>query len=403
MNNNILSDRIINATESATLAMTRMSRELKAKGIEIITLSIGEPDFNTPDPIKESAKKAIDENITHYPPVAGYKELRQAIAHKFKRDNQLDFDMEQVVVSNGAKQSLANIFLSILNPGDEVIVPAPYWVSYIEMIKIAGGVPVVIDTYIKDNFTLHPQQLEAAISPRTKAFLINSPGNPTGKVFSKEELDTLAAVLEKHPDILVISDEIYEYLNFDGVHHSIASCKGMKERTVVVNGVSKGYAMTGWRIGYMAGPKFIADACIKLQGQYTSGASGISQMAALSAVENDPSDSEYLTFMKRSFKERRDLMIEKIRKDLPEMKTNIPEGAFYLFPDVTAYFGKTDGKRTINTANDLVMYLLHEAHVALVTGEAFGSPDNIRISYATSPELLVRAIEQMKPALEKLR
>ena len=403
MNNNILSDRIINATESATLAMTRMSRELKAKGIEIITLSIGEPDFNTPDPIKESAKKAIDENITHYPPVAGYKELRQAIAHKFKRDNQLDFDMEQVVVSNGAKQSLANIFLSILNPGDEVIVPAPYWVSYIEMIKIAGGVPVVIDTYIKDNFALHPQQLEAAISPRTKAFLINSPGNPTGKVFSKEELDTLAAVLEKHPDILVISDEIYEYLNFDGVHHSIASCKGMKERTVVVNGVSKGYAMTGWRIGYMAGPEFIADACIKLQGQYTSGASGISQMAALSAVENDPSHSEYLTAMQRSFKARRNLMIEMIRKDLPEMKTNIPEGAFYLFPDVTAYFGKTDGKRTINTANDLVMYLLHEAHVALVTGEAFGSPDNIRISYATSPELLIRAIEQMKPALEKLR
>ena len=402
VDNHFLSMRIKNATESATLAMTRLSRELRNKGEEIITLSIGEPDFNTPEPVKEAAIKAINDNITHYTPVAGFNILREAIAKKLKRDNNLDFTRDQIVVSNGAKQSLANIFLSILDPGDEVIIPSPFWVSYIEMVKIAGGIPVLIDTNIEDNFRIDPKKLTEAITPKTKAFLINSPNNPTGAVYSKEELAALVSVLEKQENILIVSDEIYEHINFKGKHCSIASFDSVKERVVVVNGVSKGYAMTGWRIGYMAAPKFLVDACIKLQGQYTSGPSGITQMAALTAVENNPESSDYLSAMRNSFHKRRDLMIQAIRSELPHVKTNIPDGAFYLFPDISYYLGKTDGKRKIKTANDLTMYLLEEADVALVSGESFGSKNNIRISYATSPEHLIQAVKQMKPALNKL-
>ncbi len=402
MDKNILSTRIKTASESATLEMTRRSRELKAQGIDIITLSIGEPDFNTPNPVKEAAKQAIDNNKTHYPPVAGFEELRKAIAHKLKRDNGLDFNFKQIVVSNGAKQSLANIFFSILNSEDEVIMPAPYWVSYAGMVKMAGGKSVLLTSTIENDFKVSPKQVEQAIGNKTKAFLINSPGNPSGSVYTREDLQKLTKVFRNHPDILIISDEIYEYINFGGQHYSIASFPEIKEQTVVVNGVSKGYAMTGWRIGYIAAPQFIADACNKLQGQYTSGASSISQMAALEAIENNPEGSEYLSIMRNSFRQRRDLLINALNKALPQIKTNIPDGAFYLFPDVRWYFGKSDGETLIRNSIDLAHYLLNKAHVAVVAGEAFGNPDNIRISYATSPELLLEAVRRMKPALDML-
>ncbi len=401
MNKDIISLRLKSITESATLEMTRRSRELKARGMDIINLSIGEPDFNTPDPVKEAAKKAIDNNITHYPPVAGFRELQEAIAEKLKRDNNLNFTPEQIVVSNGAKQSLANIFLSILNPGDEVIIAAPYWVSYADIIKMAGGKVVALSTGIEDNFKLNPEKLEAAINGKTKAFLFNSPSNPTGMVYSVEEIAGLVNVLKNHPNILVVSDEIYEHINYSGKHVSIASFSEVKEQTVVVNGVSKCYAMTGWRIGYMAGPLFLAKACTKLQGQYTSGPGTISQMAALKAMKNPPQDSEYIREMVSAFKNRRDLLVKNIGK-IPGIKTYIPAGAFYLFPDVSSYFGKTDGETVINNATDFSLYLLDKAHVAVVTGEAFGDPNCIRISYATSSSLLEEAVKRIKATLKKL-
>ncbi len=402
MNKSILSNRIQNMSESATLKMTRLSRELKAKGIDIITLSIGEPDFDTPQNVKDAAKKAIDDNISHYTPVPGFPALRQAIAHKLKRDNGLDYSADQIVVSNGAKQSIANVFMSILNKGDEVIIPSPYWVSYPEMVKMADGEPVVIDAGIESDFKIKPEQIEAAITPKTKAIIFSSPSNPTGSLYTKEDLQALAEVLKAHPDVLLISDEIYELIIFSGKHESIASFGKIKDQVVIVNGVSKGFAMTGWRIGYIAAPQFIAAACNKFQGQYTSGASSISQMAALEAMNTAPEDSPEIKQMIAAFKERRNLLIRLV-KEIPGFKTNTPEGAFYLFPDVSDYFGKTDGETTINNGNDLCLYLLDKAHVALVPGEAFGANDCIRISYATSIDNIREAVKRIAAACSNLK
>jgi aspartate aminotransferase len=401
MNHKILSDRIVNMTESATLLMTQKSRELTAKGFNVINLSIGEPDFNTPDSVKEAGKKAIDDNITHYPPVPGFPELRKAVAQKFKRDNNLDYNFTQVVISNGAKQSIANILMCILNSGDEVIVPSPYWVSYPEMIKMAEGKPVYICAGIDQDFKVTPQQIESAITNRTKAFLFSSPSNPTGSVYTHDELKAFADVFSKYPDILIISDEIYEYNIFEGKHESIASFRNVKEQVAIVNGVSKGFAMTGWRIGYMAGPQFLATACNTLQGQFTSGAGTISQMAALEAVKTAPEDSKELKIMVEAFRERRDLLIT-LLKNIKGVKTNIPNGAFYLFPDVSYYYGKSDGETTIYNGTDLCIYLLEKAHVALVPGDAFGSSESIRISYATSSQLIKEAVDRIIPALNSL-
>jgi len=381
--------------------MTRLSRELKAQGVDVITLSLGEPDFDTPQAIKDAGKRAIDNNITHYPPVPGFMELREAITHKLKRDNNLDFNANQIVVSTGAKHSLINVLLCLLNSNDEVIIPAPYWVSYPEMVTLASGKPVIINTCIDCDFKLKPNQLEAAITNKTKVFLFNSPSNPTGSVYSHDELRALVNVLAKYPDIIIIADEIYEYINFDGSHESLASFPEIKDRVVVVNGVSKGMAMTGWRIGYIAAHKIIADACIKLQGQYTSGTGTISQMAAIEAVNTDPKTSVELQNMKAEFKERRDLLINLFSK-IPGVVTNVPEGAFYLFPDVSSYYGKTYNGKTINNGSDLCMFLLNEAHVALVTGDAFGSPECIRISYAASQKVITKAVSRISDALKKL-
>ncbi|PLW98448.1 MAG: aspartate aminotransferase [Marinilabiliales bacterium] len=402
MDKNILSDRLLSMTESATLEMTRKSRELKDKGLDVITLSIGEPDFNTPEPVKEAAKKAIDENYTHYPPVPGFQVLRQAVAQKLKRDNGLDYNESQVVISNGAKQSIANVLLCILNEGDEVIVPAPYWVSYPSMIKMAGGKTMIIKAGIETDFKVSPEQIENAITNRTKAFLFNSPSNPTGSVYNRKELEAIAKVFEKHPDILIIADEIYEYNLFEGEHISLASFEKIKDQVAIINGVSKGYAMTGWRIGYVAAPQVIANACNKVQGQYTSGAGSISQMAALEAVKTDPTASPDIKMMVSAFKERRDLLVD-LLKDIPGVITNKPSGAFYLFPDVSFYYGKSDGSMTINNSTDLCLYLLDKALVALVPGEAFGSPECIRISYATSKDQITEAVKRMKPVLENLK
>ncbi len=402
MNENIISKRIRDISMSATLEMTRKSRELKAAGIDVINLSIGEPDFDTPGPVKEAAVRAIEQNITHYPPIAGFKELQVAITEKLKRDNDVDYEPGQIVVSNGAKQSLANIFLSILDPGDEVIMAAPYWVSYADIIKLAGGKVVSVHTSIADDFKLQPEQLAAAISKNTKAFLFNSPSNPTGMVYSEKEIAALVDVLKNYPDIMIVSDEIYEHINYTGMHVSIASFPEIKDQVVVVNGVSKCYAMTGWRIGYMAAPKFLAEACIKLQGQYTSGAGTISQMAAMAAIKNPPQDSEYIHIMVSAFKDRRDLLVEKLNQ-IQGMITYVPEGAFYLFPDVRYFYGKKWGRYEINSSSDLSMYLLNEAHVAVAPGEAFGDPNGIRISYATSSDLIEKAVDRMKEALEQLQ
>ena len=401
MDSKILSERIVNMTESATLLMTQKSRELTAKGFNVINLSIGEPDFNTPESVKDAGKKAIDDNITHYPPVPGFPELRKAVAQKFKRDNNLDYNFTQIVISNGAKQSLANILMCILNPGDEVIVPAPYWVSYPEMIKMAEGEPVFICTGIDQDFKVTSKQIEASISSRTKAFLFSSPSNPTGSVYTRDELKAFADVFARYPDILIISDEIYEYNIFEGDHESIASFENVKEQVVIVNGVSKGFAMTGWRIGYMAAPLFLANACNTLQGQFTSGAGTISQMAALEAVKTAPEDSKELKIMVDAFRERRDLLIS-LLKNIKGVKTNIPNGAFYLFPDVSYYYGKSDGETTIKDGTDLCLYLLDKAHVALVPGDAFGSPESIRISYATSSQLIKEAVDRIIPVLKTL-
>jgi aspartate aminotransferase len=392
---NQLSDRINKVSTSQTLAMAALARELKAQGRDIISLSLGEPDFNTPDFIKEAAKKAIDENYSTYSPVDGYMELKQAICKKFKRDNDLDYLPSNIVVSTGAKQSLYNIAQVMLNDGDEVILPAPYWVSYYEIVKMAGGVPVEVPTSVETDFKITPQQLEDAITPRTKMIWYSSPCNPSGSVFNLEDLTAIANVLEKYPDIYVVSDEIYEHINFAGALSSMASIPGMFDRTITVNGVAKGFAMTGWRIGYIGAPEFIAKACTKMQGQVTSGANSIAQRATIAALEADPS---VLNEMVAAFKRRRDLVVQLIQ-DIPGLKINVPEGAFYAFPDVSYYFGKTLKGTVIKDANDFAMYLLAEANVASVTGEAFGNPDCLRLSYATSEDQLTEAYTRIKKAL----
>jgi aspartate aminotransferase len=385
-------------TESATLAMARISRELKAKGVDIISLSLGEPDFDTPDFIKEAAISAIANNYTHYPPVNGYLEVREAISKKFKRDNNLDYTADQIVVSTGAKQSIANVILSLINPGDEVLLPAPYWVSYSEMVKVAGGIPVVVPTGIESDFKLTPARLSEVITSKTRMIIYSSPCNPTGSVYTLGELEALAVVLRQNPDVFIISDEIYELINFSGGHASIAALEGMYDRTITVNGVSKGFAMTGWRLGYIGAPLWIAQACTKIQGQFTSAPSSISQMATKAAVEANPSSVNYMV---EAFLRRRNLMIEGLR-DIDKLKINEPQGAFYIFPDASAYFGLSHAGTTIANANDLCNYLLADAHVALVTGEAFGAPECFRISYATADEVLTEAIRRMKVSLDKL-
>jgi len=394
-----LSLRLQQLAQSETLAMAQRSRELQAKGVNVINLSIGEPDFNTPDHIKEAAKKAIDDNFSHYTPVPGLLSLRQSIVEKLKRDNQLEYTVDQIVVSTGAKQSIANVLYSIISQGDEVIIPAPYWVSYIEMVKLAEGTNVVVKAGIESDFKITPAQLEAAITPKTRALLFSSPSNPTGSLYNMDELTALAAVLKKYPNIVVISDEIYELINYVGKHASIASVEGMKDRTVIVNGMSKGYAMTGWRIGYIAAPQWIASACNKLQGQYTSGTCAVAQMAAKAALDGGLESS---LKMLEVFRRRRDLVVE-IASTIPGMKINKPTGAFYLFPDVSSYFGKSINGTVIKDAQDLTMYLLEEGHVATVSGSAFGSPECIRFSYATSDEMLIEAMNRIKNALALLK
>lgn len=391
----ILSERINNLAVSQTLAMAAMARELKAQGKDIISLSLGEPDFNTPDFIKEAAKKAIDENYSTYTPVDGYAELKEAICQKFKRDNQLDYKPANIVVSTGAKQSLYNIAQVLLNDGDEVILPAPFWVSYYEMIKLSGGIPVVVPTSVESDFKITPQQLQDAITPGTKMLWFSSPCNPSGSVYSKAELEALCAVLKNHPQIIVVSDEIYEHINFSGSYCSIASIEGMLDRTVTVNGVAKAFAMTGWRIGYIGAPEAIAKACTKIQGQVTSGANSIAQRATITALQANPS---VLNDMVHAFHQRRDLVIEKM-KSIPGFKCNVPEGAFYVFPDVSHYFGKTLRGTEIKNADDFALYLLAEANVATVTGDAFGNPNCIRISYAAAENQLIEAFNRIQAAV----
>jgi len=394
-----VSSRIAGLSPSETLAMSQKSNELKAQGIDIINLSVGEPDFFTPDHVKEAAKKAIDGNFSFYSPVPGYKDLLEAIVAKLKRENGLDYATDQIVVSNGAKQSICNTILSIINPGDEVIVPAPYWVSYVEMVKLAGGVNVVVHTGIEQDFKMTPAQLEKAITSKTKALILCSPSNPTGSVYSRDELQGLAEVIGKYPDIIVLSDEIYEHINYIGTHESIARFDEIRDRVVIINGVSKAYAMTGWRIGFIAAPLWIAKATNKLQGQYTSGASSIAQKAAVAAFSGD---QQCVETMRQAFLRRRDLCY-KLLKDVPGVKVNLPQGAFYLFPDVSAYFGKSNGVQRINDAGELAMYLLETAHVACVGGNAFGAPTCIRLSYATSDENLIEAIRRIREALDALK
>lgn len=392
---NVLSDRINNLTTSQTLAMAALARDLKAKGKDIISLSLGEPDFNTPDFIKDAAKTAIDENYSTYSPVDGYLELKQAICRKFKRDNNLEYQPANIVVSTGAKQSLYNIAQCMINDGDEVILPAPYWVSYSEIVKLSGGIPVEVPTSIDNDFKITPQQLEAAITPKTKMIWYSSPCNPSGSVYSRDEFTAIAKILEKYPHIYVIADEIYEHINFSGTFCSMASIPGMFDRTITVNGVAKAFAMTGWRIGYIGAPEFIAKACTKMQGQVTSGANSIAQRATIAAVDADPS---VLKYMVDAFHTRRDLVV-KLLKEIPGIKINVPEGAFYVFPDISSFFGKTLRGTLINNADDLSMYLLSEANVATVTGDAFGNADCIRISYAASQDLLIEALKRIKEAL----
>ncbi len=393
-----LSDRINRLSESQTIAMARKSRELIAKGVDIISLSLGEPDFKTPDIIKAAAKKAIDEDFSYYTHVSGYAELRAAVAEKFRRDNNLKYTADQIVVSTGAKQCLANAVLSLINPGDEVLVPMPYWVSYIEMIKLAEGIPVIISTSIENDFKVMPEQLSKAMTSKTRMLMFSSPCNPTGSVYSKEELRGIAEVIAKQPECYILSDEIYEHINFIGGHESIAQFDFIYDRTITVNGVSKGFAMTGWRGGFLAAPLEIAKACDKMQGQITSATSSITQKAMFAAMQLDPST----TFpMRDAFKRRRDLMIAGM-KEIPGLKINIPEGAFYLFPDVRNFFGKSFGDYKIKNATDLSLYLLDQAHVAIVPGAAFGDDNYIRISYATSDDKLVEAVKRMKEALGKL-
>ena len=394
-----VSDRLASLSPSATLAMSQKSGELKAQGIDVINLSVGEPDFNTPDFIKEAAKKAIDDNFSRYSPVAGYPALRNAIVAKLKNENGLEYTAGQISCANGAKQSVCNTVMVLVNPGDEVIIPAPFWVSYPEMVKLAEGTPVIVPAGIEQDFKITPAQLEAAITPKTKALILCSPSNPTGSVYSAEELAGLAEVLKKHPDIIVIADEIYEHINYIGKHNSIASIEGMKDRTVIVNGVSKAYAMTGWRIGFIAAPLWVAKATNKLQGQYTSNPSSIAQKAAEAAYLG-PQDC--VEEMRKAFERRRDLIVG-LLKEIPGLRINHPEGAFYIFPEVSAYFGKKYGDREIKDANDLAMYLLEVAHVATVNGDAFCAPGYIRLSYATSDDNIREACRRIAEALAKLK
>ncbi|MFP4525848.1 MAG: pyridoxal phosphate-dependent aminotransferase [Bacteroidales bacterium] len=394
-----ISERINSLSESQTIAMSQKSAELKAEGRDIINLSVGQPDFHTPEHVKDAAIKAIQENYTSYPPVPGYKDLKEAIAKKLKEENQLDYTPEQIVVSAGAKHSLANALLAIINKGDEVIVPAPYWVSYVEQVKLAEGKNVIVKTSLDNQFKITPEQLKSAISPRTKAIMLCSPSNPTGSIYSREELKEIAEIIAKSENkIYIISDEIYEYINFEGKHQSIAQFDDIKEQVILINGVSKGYAMTGWRIGYMAASKDIAKACGKLQGQVTSGACSIAQRAALSAISGN---KDFTAKMNEAFKKRRDLVLEGLSQ-IKGIEKYTPQGAFYLFPKITYYFGKSDGNRTINNDQDLCFYLLEEANVALVPGSAFGSPENIRLSYAASEDELREALKRIKTALDKL-
>lgn len=390
-----LSERVLNMATSATLAMAAKARELRAEGKDIIGLSLGEPDFNTPDFVKQAAKEAIDQNYSSYSPVDGYVDLKDAIIKKFQRDNNLTYGQSGIVVSTGAKQSLANVAMAVINPGDEVILPAPYWVSYSEIVKLAEGVPVEVQTSIENDFKMTADQLEAAITSKTKMLWYSSPCNPSGSVYSKEELEAIAAVLRKHPNIIVVSDEIYEHINFAGGHTSIASIEGMFDRTVTVNGVSKAFAMTGWRIGYIGAPDWIARACNKIQGQITSGANSIAQRATIAALEAPVSS---IQFMIDKFKERRDLVLS-LLGEIEGFQLNVPEGAFYVFPNVSSFFGKTLKGKKIENASDFALFLLEEANVATVTGEAFGNPNCIRISYAASEEALIEAISRIKTAV----
>ena len=396
---NQLSERLNSLSPSATLAMSQKSAELKAQGIDVINLSVGEPDFNTPDHIKEAAKKAIEENFSRYSPVPGYPALRNAIVAKLKNENGLDYTAAQISCANGAKQSVCNTILTLVNPGDEVIIPAPFWVSYPEMVKLAGGVPVTVTATIEQDFKITPAQLQQAITPKTKAIILCSPSNPTGSVYSKEELAGLAAVLEMNPQIYIIADEIYEHINYIGHHESIAQFGSLKERTIIVNGVSKAYAMTGWRIGFIAGPEWIVKGVNKLQGQYTSGPCSVSQKAAEAAYTGTQRPVEE---MRQAFERRRDLIV-RLAKEVPGFEVNVPQGAFYLLPKCSSYFGKKAGDRAINNAEDLALYLLEEGHVACVGGTAFGAPDCIRMSYATSDENIVEAIRRIKEALAKIQ
>ena len=394
-----LSNRLNRLAASATLVMSQRSSEMKAQGIDVINLSVGEPDFNTPDHIKEAAHQAIRDNYSRYSPVPGYANLREAIAAKLQRENGLDYTPAEIVVSNGAKQGVCNAVLALVDEGEEVIIPAPYWVSYPQMVKLAGGRPVIIEAGFEQNFKITPEQLEAAITPATRMLILCSPSNPTGSVYSKEELRALAQVVLDHDDLYVLADEIYEHINYKGHHESIAQFDGMKERCIVVNGVSKAYAMTGWRIGYIAAPEWIAKGCNKLQGQYTSGPCSVSQQAAVAAYEADQACVEE---MRKAFERRRDLIVQ-LAKEIPGLEVNVPEGAFYLFPKCSSFYGKQYGGKTINNSTDLALYLLEEAHVATVGGDAFGDPDCFRMSYATSDDNIREALSRIKTALAKLQ
>lgn len=399
MNMAQLSDRLNRLAPSATLAMSQKSNEMKAQGIDVINMSVGEPDFNTPDHIKTAAKKAIDDNFSRYSPVPGYMDLREAVVAKLKNENGLDYTVNEILVSNGAKQSVCNTIMALVNEGEKVIIPAPYWVSYPQMVKLAGGIPVIVKADFEHNFKITPQQLEAAITSDTKMLILCSPSNPTGSVYSMEELEQLSEIIKRHDDLYVLADEIYEHINYTGRHNSIAHVPGMKERTVIVNGVSKAYAMTGWRIGYIAAPEWIVKGCNKLQGQYTSGPCSISQKAA---VEAYVASQDCVDAMRQAFERRRNLVVS-LASDIPGLEVNVPEGAFYLFPKCSGFFGKSDGKRVINNSTDFAMYLLEVGHVATVAGDAFGDAECFRMSYATSDDNIREAMKRIKECLARLK
>lgn len=394
-----LSNRLNRLAPSQTLAMSQKSGEMKAQGIDVINMSVGEPDFNTPDHIKEAAKKAVDENFSRYSPVPGYMDLRKAIVAKLKNENNLDYTTSEILVSSGAKQSVCNTVMALVNDGEEVIIPAPYWVSYPQMVKLAGGTPVIVNAGFEQNFKMTPEQLEAAITPKTRMLILCSPSNPTGSVYTKDELEALAEVIKRYDDLFVLADEIYEHINYVGKHESIAQFPGMKERTIIVNGVSKAYAMTGWRIGFIAAPEWIVKGCNKLQGQYTSGPCSVSQKAAEAAYTTS---QECVETMRKAFERRRDLIVE-LAKDIPGLEVNCPQGAFYLFPKCSGFYGKSYEGKTINNSTDLAMFLLEEGHVATVGGDAFGDPECFRMSYATSDDNIREAMRRIKETLAKLK